>query len=78
MTVEHPQSNEPLIPMPALSLPALRQAVRHGRAVRRPSVATWLHMAFGTGHREIVYDLEVDTTHTEALECARKIAAYVQ
>jgi chloramphenicol 3-O phosphotransferase len=35
-------------------------------------------MAFGTGHREIVYDLEVDTTHTEALECARKIAAYVQ
>ncbi len=27
MTAEHPQGNEPLIPMPALSLPALRQAV---------------------------------------------------
>jgi hypothetical protein len=27
MTAEHPQGDEPLIPMPALSLPALRQAV---------------------------------------------------
>ena len=29
-------------------------------------------------HRDIVYDLQVDTTHTEALECARAIAAYAQ
>ena len=27
MTAEHPQGDEPLIPLPALSLPALRQAV---------------------------------------------------
>jgi chloramphenicol 3-O phosphotransferase len=26
-------------------------------------------------HRGIVYDLQVDTTHTEALECAQAIAA---
>jgi chloramphenicol 3-O phosphotransferase len=26
-------------------------------------------------HRGVVYDLEVDTTHTEALDCARTIAA---
>jgi chloramphenicol 3-O phosphotransferase len=29
-------------------------------------------------HRDIVYDLQVDTTHTEALECARVIAAYTE
>ena len=27
-------------------------------------------------HRGVVYDLEVDTTHTEALVCARSIAAH--
>ena len=26
-------------------------------------------------HEDVVYDLEVDTSHTEALECARVIAA---
>jgi len=26
-------------------------------------------------HRGVVYDLQVDTTHTEALECAEVIAA---
>ena len=29
-------------------------------------------------HRGIVYDLQVDTTRTEALECAQAIAAHVQ
>ncbi|QHC27756.1 chloramphenicol phosphotransferase CPT [Streptomyces sp. HF10] len=29
-------------------------------------------------HRGVTYDLEVDTTHTEALECARAIAARVE
>jgi chloramphenicol 3-O phosphotransferase len=29
-------------------------------------------------HREVVYDLEVDTTHAEAMECARAVAARVQ
>jgi chloramphenicol 3-O phosphotransferase len=26
-------------------------------------------------HRGVAYDLEVDTTHTESMECARTIAA---
>ena len=29
-------------------------------------------------HRGVVYDLEVDTTHTESLDCARTIAAHVE
>ncbi|MFJ2739895.1 chloramphenicol phosphotransferase CPT [Streptomyces sp. NPDC087440] len=29
-------------------------------------------------HRGMRYDLEVDTTHTEAMECARRIAAQVK
>ncbi|WP_442818910.1 phosphotransferase-like protein [Streptomyces sp. NBC_01235] len=28
-------------------------------------------------HRGVVYDVEVDTTHTEALECARTVARSV-
>ena len=28
-------------------------------------------------HRGVVYDLEVDTTHTEALACARTIATHI-
>ncbi|MET8646741.1 chloramphenicol phosphotransferase CPT [Streptomyces sp. NPDC004675] len=28
-------------------------------------------------HHGVVYDLEVDTTHTESMECARTIAAHV-
>ncbi|MFF1836664.1 chloramphenicol phosphotransferase CPT [Streptomyces sp. NPDC058231] len=31
-----------------------------------------------TVHRGVVYDLEVDTTHTESLECARIVAAQVK
>jgi len=29
-------------------------------------------------HRDVAYDVQVDTTHTEALECARVIAARVR
>lgn len=29
-------------------------------------------------HRGVIYDLEVDTTHTEAMDCAREIAARVR
>jgi chloramphenicol 3-O phosphotransferase len=29
-------------------------------------------------HRGVVYDVEVDTTHTESMECARAIAAHVR
>ena len=28
-------------------------------------------------HRGVGYDVEVDTSHTESLDCARAIAAYV-
>ncbi|SBT93731.1 chloramphenicol 3-O phosphotransferase [Streptomyces sp. DI166] len=28
-------------------------------------------------HRQVRYDLEVDTTHTESLDCARTIASYL-
>jgi chloramphenicol 3-O phosphotransferase len=28
-------------------------------------------------HRDVVYDIEVDTSHTESLECAGVIAARV-
>jgi chloramphenicol 3-O phosphotransferase len=28
-------------------------------------------------HQGVLYDVEVDTTHTEALACARAIAAHV-
>lgn len=28
-------------------------------------------------HQGVVYDVEVDTSHTESLACAREIAAYV-
>ncbi|MER5893148.1 chloramphenicol phosphotransferase CPT [Streptomyces sp. NPDC001876] len=30
-----------------------------------------------TVHRGVVYDLEVDTTHTESLDCARVVAGHV-
>jgi chloramphenicol 3-O phosphotransferase len=29
-----------------------------------------------TVHRGVVYDIEVDTSHTAALDCARTIAAF--
>jgi chloramphenicol 3-O phosphotransferase len=29
-------------------------------------------------HRGVVYDLDVDTTHAESMECARAIAAHVR
>ncbi len=32
----------------------------------------------GPVHRGMRYDLEVDTTHSESLECARRIAAHVR
>jgi chloramphenicol 3-O phosphotransferase len=39
----------------------------HGMAVSQAEVV----------HQGVVYDLEVDTTHTESLACARIIAAHV-
>ncbi len=53
-------------------------AVAAGREIARGDRARG--MAAGqaeTVHRGVVYDLEVDTTHMESLDCARAIAAHV-
>jgi hypothetical protein len=46
MTAEHPQGDEPLIPMPALSLPALRQAVAVVAPSRLPEFFQEIQDAF--------------------------------
>jgi hypothetical protein len=46
MTAEHPQGDEPLIPMPALSLPALRQAVATVAPSRLPEFFQEIQDAF--------------------------------
>ncbi|KKZ70808.1 chloramphenicol phosphotransferase [Streptomyces showdoensis] len=54
-------------------------AVAAGREIARGDRA--LGMAArqaGQVHEGVAYDLEVDTTHTESLECARRIAAHVR
>ena len=46
MTAEYPQADEPLIPMPALSLPALRQAVATVAPSRLPEFFQEIQDAF--------------------------------
>jgi|SRR5690242_4320376 len=46
MTAEYPQGDEPLIPMPALSLPALRQAVAVVAPSRLPEFFQQIQDAF--------------------------------
>jgi len=46
MTAEHPQGDEPLIPMPALSLTALRQAVAEVAPSRLPEFFQEIQDAF--------------------------------
>ncbi|BCB90235.1 hypothetical protein Psuf_075480 [Phytohabitans suffuscus] len=51
-------------------------AVAEGREIARGDrVAGMAASQAEVVHEGVVYDLEVDTTHTEALECARTIAA---
>ncbi|WP_406643238.1 chloramphenicol phosphotransferase CPT [Amycolatopsis sp. WGS_07] len=53
-------------------------AVAAGREVARGDRAIGMAAAQAEAvHRGMVYDLEVDTTRTESLECARTIAAHV-
>lgn len=53
-------------------------AVAVGREIARGDRVTGMAAAQADlVHRGVVYDLEVDTTHTESLECARAIAARV-
>lgn len=46
MTAEYPQADEPLLPMPALSLPALRQAVATVAPSRLPEFFQEIQDAF--------------------------------
>ena len=53
-------------------------AVAAGREIARGDrVAGMARSQAEAVHHDVVYDLQVDTTHTEALECARTIAARV-
>jgi chloramphenicol 3-O phosphotransferase len=53
-------------------------AVAAGREVARGNrVHGMAALQAETVHRGVVYDLEVDTTHADSLECARTIAARV-
>jgi chloramphenicol 3-O phosphotransferase len=54
-------------------------AVAAGREIARGDRVTGMAASqAGVVHQGVVYDLQVDTTHTEALECARAIAACVR
>lgn len=54
------------------------RAVAAGREVARGDRAPGMAATQADAvHEGVVYDLEVDTTHTESLECARAIAARV-
>jgi chloramphenicol 3-O phosphotransferase len=53
-------------------------AVAAGRELARGDRVTGMAAAQAEMvHRGVVYDLEVDTTHAESMECARTIAAHV-
>jgi chloramphenicol 3-O phosphotransferase len=55
------------------------RAVAAGREVARGDRVTGQAAAQADAvHRGVVYDLEVDTTHAESMECARAIAAQVR
>jgi chloramphenicol 3-O phosphotransferase len=54
-------------------------AVAEGREIARGDrVAGMAASQADLVHEGVVYDLTVDTTHTEALECARTIAAHLR
>ena len=54
-------------------------AVAAGREIARGDRITGMAaLQAEVVHRGVVYDLEVDTTHAEPMECARAIAAHVR
>jgi len=71
---------EALDPLPVLWVGVrCEPAVAAGRELARGDrVAGMAASQAGVVHQGVVYDLQVDTTHTEALECARAIAARVR
>ncbi|MEV7367588.1 chloramphenicol phosphotransferase CPT [Streptomyces sp. NPDC091299] len=53
-------------------------AVAAGREIARGDRVTGMALSQADlVHHGVVYDLEVDTTHTESMECARAIAVHV-
>ena len=55
------------------------RAVAHAREIARGDrIAGMAASQADVVHQGVGYDLQVDTTHTETLECARAIAARVQ
>ncbi|MGW4558775.1 chloramphenicol phosphotransferase CPT [Streptomyces sp. NPDC004365] len=53
-------------------------AVAAGREITRGDRVTGMALSQADlVHHGVVYDLEVDTTHTESMECARAIAVHV-
>lgn len=53
-------------------------AVAAGREVARGDRARGMAVSQAeVAHQGVLYDLEVDTTHTESLECARAVAAQI-
>lgn len=50
-------------------------AVAAGREIARGTGSRMAASQAEVVHRGVVYDLKVDTTHTESLACARTIAA---
>jgi chloramphenicol 3-O phosphotransferase len=53
-------------------------AIAAGREIARGDrPAGMAESQAGVAHQGVTYDIEVDTTHTEALDCARAIAACV-
>jgi chloramphenicol 3-O phosphotransferase len=54
-------------------------AVAAGREVARGDRVTGMAVSQAEAvHRGVFYDLEVDTTHAESMECARTVAAHVE
>lgn len=54
-------------------------AVAAGREVARGDRVTGMAVSQAdVVHQGVFYDLEVDTTHTESMECARAVAAQVE
>ncbi|MGP3915058.1 chloramphenicol phosphotransferase CPT [Nonomuraea sp. 10N515B] len=55
------------------------RAVAAGREVARGDrVQGMAALQAEVVHQGVVYDLEVDTTHTEALDCAQRIATHIR
>lgn len=61
-----------------MAVPARESPVAAGREIARGDRIIGMAAAQAdVVHQDVVYDLQVDTTHAEAWECARATAAHV-